>query len=131
MEKNLISLLTLKKDVAYLLDDFTLRQAVEKMEYHAYAVIPVLDHASGQYLYSISEGAILYYLKSHNVAWDSLKDIPLTAVKPLRNTMPVSVRADFSVLEALIVRQNYVPVVDDKGIFIGIITRKSVMKEII
>ena len=38
---------------------------------------------------------------------------------------------DFSVLEALIVRQNYVPVVDDKGIFIGIITRKSVMKEII
>jgi CBS domain-containing protein len=55
----------------------------------------------------------------------------LTLVKPRRDTLAVSVREDFTTLEALIMRQNYVPVVDDKGIFIGIVTRKSVMKEII
>ncbi|MBQ4255514.1 MAG: CBS domain-containing protein [Bacilli bacterium] len=131
MEKNLLSLLTLKKDVAYLFDDFTLRQAVEKMEYHGYSVIPVLDHIDGRYLYSISEGSILYYLKMHKVLWDNLQDVPLSEVHPKRNTMPVSIREDFDTLASLIVRQNYVPVVDDNGIFIGIITRKSILKQII
>ena len=131
MEKNVLTLLTLKKDVAFLSDDFTLRQAIEKMEHHGYSVIPVLEHETGKYLYSISEGSILYYLKDHNVQWADTHKIPLTNVKPRRETLAVSVREDFTTLEALIIRQNYVPVVDDKGIFIGIVTRKSVMKEII
>ena len=131
MEKNVIALLTLKKDVAFLTDDFTLRQAIEKMEHHGYSVIPVLEAQSGKYLYSISEGSILYYLKDHNVLWTETERIPLTLVKPRRDTLAVSVREGFTTLEALIMRQNYVPVVDDKGIFIGIVTRKSVMKEII
>ena len=90
-----------------------------------------MEAQSGKYLYSISEGSILYYLKDHNVLWTETERIPLTLVKPRRDTLAVSVREDFTTLEALIMRQNYVPVVDDKGIFIGIVTRKSVMKEII
>ncbi|MBP5091003.1 MAG: CBS domain-containing protein [Bacilli bacterium] len=131
MEKNVLSLLTLKKDVAYLQDDFTLRQAIEKMEAHSYSVIPVIDHESGKYLYSLSEGSILYYLKDRRIAWDDTNKIPLPEVHPRRDTLAVSVREPFDTVAGLIIHQNYVPIVDDNGIFIGIVTRKSVLKEII
>ena len=46
---NLFYFLTPKAEVAYLYDDFTLRQALEKMEYHRYSSIPILNRA-GEYL---------------------------------------------------------------------------------
>ena len=39
---NVISLLTPKAQVAYLYDDFTVRQGLEKLRAHGYTAIPVL-----------------------------------------------------------------------------------------
>ena len=39
---NILFFLTPKKDVAYVFDDDTLRQVIEKMEYHKYSCIPML-----------------------------------------------------------------------------------------
>ena len=45
--------------------------------------------------------------------------------------MPIKVDANILDLADLIVSQNYVPVIDDRNIFIGIVTRKRVIQELI
>ena len=55
---NLLFFLTPKQDVAFIYDDFTLRQTLEKMEYHRYSSIPVLTRR-GEYAGTITEGDLL------------------------------------------------------------------------
>ena len=63
---NIFSFLTPKASTQYLLDTFTIRQALEKFDQYKFAVVPVLDK-EGNYLTTISEGDILRYIKNkHN-----------------------------------------------------------------
>ena len=59
---NVLSLITPKKQVAYLDDKMSLRQALEKMKAHGYAAIPLLKENTGEYLGTISEGDLLWYI---------------------------------------------------------------------
>ena len=59
---NIFPFMTLKAETKYLLDTFTLRQALEKMEFYRYSVIPLLDD-SGRYIGTLSEGDLLRYIK--------------------------------------------------------------------
>lgn len=59
---NILHFLTPKSEVAYLYDDFSLRQALEKMEYHQYSAIPVITR-EGEYVGVITEGDLLRILK--------------------------------------------------------------------
>ena len=59
---NLIRLLTPKSTVAYLNADMTLRQALEKMEYHRYQAVPILDD-DGKYVGVLTEGDVLWEMK--------------------------------------------------------------------
>ena len=122
-------LLIPKSLTSYLYGDDTLRQAVEKMEYHRYSLIPVITR-DGKYERSLAEGDILYAMKRNNLTFDEIHRYPLEQVPSNRDIKPVKVDATLEDLKALIVTQNFVPVIDDKGIFIGIVTRKSVMNEL-
>ncbi|MGM9873311.1 MAG: CBS domain-containing protein [Bacilli bacterium] len=126
---NILFYLIPKKDVYYLLDTFTIRQALEKMEYHHYSCIPILDK-DGNYVSSISDGDLLWYIKGHNLDIKSIehtlvKDIPIS--RPLA---PIKIDANMNELTFLIANQNFVPVVDDRNKFIGIITRQVVLREL-
>lgn len=128
--ESLFSFLTLKKDVAYLEDEMSIRQAIEKMEYHRYSVIPILERGSGKYLTSISEGDILFYLKNRRIEWEETEKKKITVIQSIRPCKSCSVYESFEVLSSLILNQNFVPIVDDKGVFIGIITRKRILEEL-
>lgn len=125
-----LGLLTPKKGVQFLYDDFTVRQALEKMEYHRYGTIPVLERSSGKYLYSLTEGDFLWYLKDHQLSFSDIERRSISDVPHSRNIEAVSLEADASDLYLLAEKQNYVPVLDDLGVFIGIVTRKSIMRSI-
>ena len=127
--KSILFLLTPKIQTSFLYDDDSLRQALEKMEYHRFALIPVITH-DGKYVRSLAEGDILYAMKHHNMSFDEMHHYPLEIAKSNRDIKPVKVEATIDDLKDLIVSQNYVPVIDDKGIYIGIITRKAVMNEL-
>ena len=127
--KSIIFLLTPKIQTSYLFDDDSLRQALEKMEYHRFALIPVITH-DGKYVRSLAEGDILYAMKHHNMTFETMHHFPLEIARSNRDIKPVKVDATLEDLKELIVSQNYVPVIDDKGIYIGIITRKAVMNEL-
>jgi len=128
---NVLCYLTPKKEVEFLYEDFTIRQALEKMEFHRYSTIPVLERATGKYLYSVREGDFLWYLKDRKLTFDDFSKHPLSDVKPSREVREVGASADVEELYGLIVSQNYVPITDDNKIFIGIITRKAVLDALI
>ncbi len=124
---NVLSLLTPKKDVAYVLDTNTIRQVLEKMEFHHYSMIPILNE-EGNYVSSISEGDLLWYLKDHDLDMRSIEQLPITAIKPSRNIAAVKIDASEEEVRRMIVSQNYVPVVDDRNMFIGIVTRRAIVQ---
>ncbi len=123
-----------KQEITYLYNDFTVRQALEKMHRSKYTAVPVLDR-EGHYLGTVSEGDLLWFIvkgeggEPHTMAIESLEDFKLSAV-PLNkfDNQPISIT---TAIEDLIIRSmetNFVPVVDDRGIFIGIVTRRSIIK---
>lgn len=123
-----------KQEITYLYNDFTVRQALEKMHRSKYTAVPVLDR-EGHYLGTVSEGDLLWFIvkgeggEPHTMAIESLEDFKLSDV-PLNKfkNQPISIN---SAIEDLIIRSmetNFVPIVDDRGIFIGIVTRRSIIK---
>ena len=114
--------------MAYLYDDFTLRQAIEKMEYHRYSSIPILNR-KGEYVGTITEGDILWAVKrNYNLNLQDAEDMPIMSIPRKRDNKCVSVDTDMEELIAAAMRQNFVPVIDDREVFIGIVTRRDILK---
>ncbi|MDO5834186.1 MAG: CBS domain-containing protein, partial [Lachnospiraceae bacterium] len=110
---NILFFLTPKCDVAYLEEDYTLRQALEKMEFHRYSTIPVLTK-DGKYYGTMTEGDLLWEIK--NDLHMDLKDTEKIRVAdiPMKNHYePVKVNASMEDIMKRASRQNFVPVVDD------------------
>lgn len=125
---NILFFITPKHDVAYIYEDESLRQALEKMEYHKYSAVPMIDH-TGNYIGTITEGDMLWGIKNqYSLNLKEAEYIPITSIHRRMDYEPM--RAD-STMEDLIdkaLNQNFVPVIDDRGLFIGIITRKDIIK---
>lgn len=123
---NIISLLKSKNTVAYLQADNTLRQGLEKMKAHGYTAIPVITE-NGDYFGCISEGDFLWYLLEHKQDITALEQIRICDM--VRHEWNPAVRIDAQAEELLdrVINQNFVPVVDDRNKFIGIITRRDII----
>ena len=52
----------------------------------------------------------------------------ISEIQPRRKIQPVRVDTRVEDLLSVAAEQNFVPVVDDKGAFIGIVTRSSILK---
>ncbi|MGQ9780019.1 MAG: CBS domain-containing protein [Bacillota bacterium] len=117
-----------KKDVVWLPYNATIRQALEKMERHHYAAIPLLDE-EGRYVGTITEGDLLRKMKNTpGLGFTEAEKIRLTEVPRRVQNAPVRIDAEMEDLIPLAVGQNFVPVVDDGGVFIGIIRRRELIE---
>lgn len=124
---NVAFLLTPKSDIVTLRDTMTLRQAMEKMEYHKYSAVPVID-SEGRYAYTLSEGDILWFLKdSGALDLKATEEVMISQVPRSRTIDAVSINEDIDYVLDLTRFQNFVPVVDDSGIFIGMVKRSDLM----
>lgn len=124
---NIAFFLTPKSDVIW--EDFnsTMRQAMERMEYHSYTAIPLLD-SKGRYVGTLTEGDLLWMLKNNpDLTFNNLNKIKISEIKRNMNNKPVTINSDIESLISLAVNQNFVPVVDDHGVFIGIIKRSDII----
>ena len=125
---NILFFLKPKSEVAYIYDHSTLRQALETMEYHKYASIPMLNKA-GEYVGTITEGDILWGIKDYTNL--NLKEAESIFIQDFPRKADYDVVSADSNMEDLVKRamnQNYVPVVDDQKKFISIITRRSIIE---
>ncbi len=125
---NILFFLIPKNDITFIYDDFTLRQALEKMEYHRYTSIPIISR-DGKYIDTITEGDILWSLKRRNeVSFINLDNLKIKDIKIHRHYKAIDINKEMADLIELIINQNFVPVIDDRNMFIGIIRRKDVIQ---
>ena len=131
---NIAFFLTLKKDVAYLYDDYTIRQSLEKMKFNGYSSIPVISR-TGEYVSTVTEGDFLWYMLDQSVLEEDggvsiydAEDLRLRDILRKNRVTAVRITATMDELYELAMNQNFVPVTDDEGIFIGIVTRKNIIK---
>ena len=124
---NILFFLTPEQDVAFLYDDFTLRQALEKMEYHRYSSIPMLNR-KGEYVGTMTEGDLLWAIKNQGLRIQDAEDIPIKSIPRKRDYVPVTVNTQMDELVAAAMTQNFVPVLDDKRSFIGLVKRNAIIQ---
>lgn len=129
---NVAFFLTPKNEVAYLYNDFTFRQGLEKMKYHGYTAIPVITK-EGKYVGTVSEGDFLWYFVDKNVNKMKFSDrkiekISINEILKTEKYKAVKITASIDELVSLSLNQNFVPVVDDTDNFIGIVLRKDIIK---
>ena len=113
---------------AFVYDDYTVRQALEKMESAGYAALPILNKR-GEYRGTLTEGDLLWALK--NLCYMDIRQAEARRVMEISRRMdniPVRVTTSMQELVQRATTQNFVPVVDDKDAFIGLVTRSAIIK---
>jgi len=124
---NILFFLTPKAMCAFLNDDDTIRQALEKMEQAGFSALPILNRR-GEYRGTLTEGDVLWALK--NMCYMDMRQAEARRIMEIsrrKDNLPVRVTASMHDLVERASNQNFVPVVDDYDAFIGLITRKAII----
>jgi CBS domain-containing protein len=118
----------LKSEISYVLDTHTLRQALEKIKRSGYAAIPIID-GEGRYAGTLSEGDLLWAVLDKDACdIHRSEKVPVTDIPLRRKNTPINVNAEIEDLLLTAMNQNFVPVTDDRGLFIGIVTRRDILQ---
>lgn len=125
---NIAKLMIPKVFTACLRESDTVRQGLELMTHRGYSAIPVLDDKDG-YVGSITEGDFLRHIlatgstdkKYHEKC--SIRDIYRKDFCPA-----LYISAEESEVMEAIMNQNFVPIIDDRNVLCGILTRKRFLE---
>ncbi len=124
---NLQSILIPKANVEYLRTKDSIEFALDIFRRNSYSAVPVIN-SDGIYRGTITEGDFLYYIMDNPDA--DLKKVKVRNI--LREDFYEAVKITASIDKLLIkcLDQNFVPVTDDRDVFVGIVTRKVIFKNI-
>ena len=123
--------LTPKSSVTYLYDDWSVKYALGQLKKHGYTAVPVIDR-EGRYAGSLSEGDILWYIyglmrENRENILEECENTRVAQVVPQGKYPAALIDIPWDELVKRALEQNYVPLVDDRQSFIGIVTRRAVM----
>ena len=124
---NIFRFIIPKSLVEYITVDSTVRQGFEKMRFHRYVAIPVLD-GEGKYIGMLRNDDVLQFfltVESFNVK-RAEKTLVGDIIDP-SYSKPLYHHSTMEELLELVKEHNSVPVVDDRGCFIGLVLRRDVM----
>ncbi len=124
---NVMTLLRAKSTVVYLTDTLTVRQGIEKIRSHGYMAVPVVRE-DGSYAGSVSEGDFLRQIVDRGGDLRSQERFRISEI--IRPDWNPAARIDVTMEELMerILGQNFIPMVDDRNLFIGIITRQDILR---
>lgn len=124
---NIAFFLTPKKEIVFEELNATMRQALERMEYHRYTAIPILND-KGMYVGTLTEGDLLWKLKNTpGLEFKTTNKVLISNIFMHMINNPVHIDSNIEDLIATSITQNFIPVVDDNNIFIGIIKRSEII----
>ena len=127
MSQNILFFLTPKALCQFVNADSTVRQALEKMESSGYTALPILNKR-GEYRGTLSEGDVLWAMKNLcNMDLKQAESHRIMEISRRKDNIPVRVTTSMRDLVERAIGQNFVPVVDDKDTFIGLVTRKAIV----
>ena len=116
-----------KSTLTVLETSYTIRQSLEVMEKSGYTAVPLIDE-EGKYIGTISEGDFLWFFKSLGVF--NIKEaekISISTILRHRDNEPIRITEDMMNLIHLAKVENFIPVIDDRDMFIGIVTRQDII----
>jgi CBS-domain-containing membrane protein len=124
-----ISAFLLPKDqVAYITSSISMLEAMEQLEQHYYSAIPIIDH-EGKYVGTLAEGDLLWKLKNTpGLSFDNMPEVKVSDIQRHVHNESVYIKAQMEDMLTLAADQNFVPVVDSEGVFLGIIRRKDIIE---
>ena len=126
--KSIISLLTPKKGTDYLFSGTSLRNALEKFKIHKFSAVPIIGE-DGAYIRTISEGDLLRYITNlPNFNISLAEKICIDEVESYRPYQALNIESSIIEVFSLSLQQNFIPLVDDRGLYIGIIKRKEILE---
>ena len=126
---NILFYLTPKANCEVLYDDESIREALERMELSGFAALPIIHKEDGVYRGSLTDGDLLWALKNRcNLDLKEAQSHSIMEIAHRKDYRPVSVSTDMNDLMLKALDQNFVPVVDDRNSFIGIVTRRSILR---
>ena len=124
---NIFSFMIPKSLVVYIDDDSTVRQALEKMKYHRYVAVPVLD-SDGVYVGTVRNDDIFKYFHENGCFdYSSAERDKVTSIIDASYAKPLYHTATLEEMIESVAEHNFVSVVDDRGCFIGMILRRDVL----
>ena len=124
---NIFRFIIPKSLVEYTTADSTVRQGFEKMRFHRYVAIPVLD-SEGRYVGMLRNDDILeFFLSVSSFDMRAAEKKPVADIIDPSYSRPLYQHSTMEELLELVKEHNAVPVVDDRGCFIGIVLRRDVM----
>ncbi len=127
---NVAFLLVPKSRVTYLTEGTGFREGMEKLRHCGYTSIPVVSK-NGRYLGCLTEGDCLWNL----LGMGSLNARALDRVKiedivsPRVPAIPLTATVKDILPKLLAMTQKYMPVVDDRQSFVGIVTRRRILEQ--
>ncbi len=128
---NVAYFLTPKNEVAWVPANATVAETLELMQGCGHATLPVLRH-DGTYLGTVSEAALLTSVLRAEVRHEAApSDVPIDCLPTdvaIRHTTPaLGIDASMDSVLQRIVDHGFLPFVDDRGAFIGIVRRRDVV----
>ncbi|GGF88685.1 inosine-5-monophosphate dehydrogenase [Paenibacillus albidus] len=122
------SFLLPKYQVAYITSSMSMLEALEQLEQHHYTAIPIID-TEGKYVGTLSEGDLLWKLRqTPDLTFEKMAEVPVSEIQKHVHNESVFIKAQMEDMLTLAADQNFVPVVDAEGLFIGIIRRKDIIE---
>ncbi len=116
-----------KSEVVFVYNDDTMKDALLKLEKHRFASIPILDR-EGYYVGTLTEGDLLWGIKENNdFNIHTIDRLLISSFKRHRDYLAINIDANMDELISKAMNENFVPVVDAHNLFIGIVTRKSII----
>ena len=127
MSKSILRFMIPKSLVEYITLDCTIRQALEKMHFHRYTAIPVID-SDGKYVGTLRNDDIFdYFLKQGSFDKTKAETVLIGEILNRSYSKPVLHNTSIEVLIENVKEHNFVAIVDDRGCFIGIVLRREVL----
>lgn len=129
---NIASFILPKSEVVYLRDNMTVRQGLEKLRHTTYTAVPVID-IEDRYVGVVSLGDFLWNIldsneQLENVTMKHVEQMTLRDIIQHGRVQPVCIDTNMEQLLGQAQVQNFVPVIDDRNVFIGIVTRSDIIK---
>ena len=130
---NIAYFLTPRQNVISLYDDNTLRKGLDIMRSSGYTSMPVTTR-DNMYVGVVSVADFLWYLipdfsdEHGNFSISSIEGVHVRDIMDRKVNPAVTITASAEELMDRILAHNFVPVVDGRGSFVGIVTRRNIMK---
>lgn len=124
---NIAGIMIPKVSTVFLHEKDTVRQGMERFMIHRYTAIPVLN-AKEQYIGSVTEGDFLRHLLAvQTTDWKAHEQYRIGSIVRRDFCPPLSINANIEQVVSAALNQNFVPIVDDRGVLCGILTRRIVI----